>query len=229
MNAQRRFQWLTGAMVLLSTTTLAVTPSRADVTAPSPELKTDVAQMGMGSLVDALAAAGDMNTLLQLADLAGMADTLANGGPFTLFAPTDQAFQDLPQSVVNALTDPANRDLLQDVLGMHVVPEVLEANDIGNEVLNTLNGPVNARVQGNQVNVGPARVIDTDIPANNGVIHKIDTVIVPGDLQSRLDERTTTTTTETERTRTETTETRTTTPRSTPRSQPAPRTFPVTW
>ncbi len=224
----RRFQWLTGAMVLLSANTLAMTPGRADMTAnePSQALETEVAQMG--SLVDSLAAAGDMNTLLQLAELAGMADTLANDGPFTLFAPTDQAFQDLPQSVVNALTDPANRDLLQDVLGMHVVPEVLEANDIGNEVLDTLNGPVNARVQGNRVNVGPARVIDTDIPANNGVIHKIDTVIVPGDLQSRLDERTTTTT-ETERTRTETTETTTTTPRSTPRSQPAPRTFPVTW
>jgi uncharacterized surface protein with fasciclin (FAS1) repeats len=215
-------------MVLLSTTTLAVTPSHAEVTASSPELETEVAQMGLGSLVDSLAAAGDMNTLLQLAELAGMADTLANGGPFTLFAPTDQAFQDLPQSVVNALTDPANRDLLQDVLGMHVVPEILEANDIGNEVLDTLNGPVNARVQGNRVNVGPARVIDTDIPANNGVIHKIDTVIVPGDLQSRLDERSTETTTETT---TETrTETRTTpAPRPNPAPRPAPRTFPVTW
>lgn len=228
MNSQRRFQWLTSAMVLLSATTLAVAPSRADVTAtdPSATLETEVAQMGLGSLVDSLAAAGDMNTLLQLAELAGMADTLANDGPFTLFAPTDQAFRDLPQSVVNALTDPANRDLLQDVLGMHVVPEILEANDIGNEVLNTLNGPVNARVQGRRVNVGPARVIDTDIPADNGVIHKIDTVIVPGDLQSRLDERSTETTTET---RTETRTTPAPAPRATPAPRPAPQTFPVTW
>ncbi|NMG60425.1 fasciclin domain-containing protein [Geitlerinema sp. P-1104] len=228
MNSTRRFQWLTGAMVLLSASTLTINPSHADMTAsePAQPLESEVAQMGVGNLVDSLAGQGDMNTLLQLAELAGMADTLANDGPFTLFAPTDQAFQDLPQSVVNALTDPANRDLLQDVLGMHVVPEILEANDIGNQLLNTLNGPVNARVQGNRVNVGPARVIDTDIPADNGVIHKIDTVIVPGDLQSRLNERTTTTTTETETTTTETT---TTTPRPTPTPQAAPRTFPVTW
>ena len=110
---------------------------------------------------------------------------------------------------------------------MHVVPEVLEANDIGNQLLNTLNGPVNARVQGSRVNVGPARVIDTDIPADNGVIHKIDTVIIPNDVQSRLEERTTTTTTTTE------TETTTTTPAPTPSPTPtpqsAPQTFPVTW
>ncbi len=212
-------------MVLLSASTLAMNPSRADMTAnePAQTLETEVAQMGVGSLVDSLVSAGDMNTLLQLAELAGMADTLANEGPFTLFAPTDQAFQDLPQSVVNALTDPANRDLLQDVLGMHVVPEVLEANDIGNQLLNTLNGPVNARVQGNRINVGPARVTDRDIPADNGVIHKIDTVIVPNDLQSRLNERSTTTETDT------TTTTPAPTPSPTPTPQSAPQTFPVTW
>lgn len=190
---------LSGIATVVSAIALAA-PARAEAPNTDNSEPTPIRVAQAGDLVDVLVASGDFDTLVQLVQLAGLADTLAGDGPFTVFAPSDAAFAALDPAVVDALTDPANRDVLADVLKFHVLPEVVTSNDIGNETLGTLYGPVNARVQGNRVTVGPANVTEADIPATNGVAHKIDTVLVPSDTVSRL-----------------------TTP------VPTPRVFPVTW
>ena len=127
-------------------------------------------------IVDIAVGAGQFNTLAAALDAAGLVDTLKSDGPFTVFAPTDAAFAKLPEGTVESLLLPENKDKLIAILTYHVVPGNVMASDVVNlNAATTVNGDV---VDGN-VMVDNATVVKTDIKASNGVIHVIDSVILP--------------------------------------------------
>ena len=140
---------------------------------------TTMAAEEMGTIVDVAAGAGTFETLLTAATAAGLADTLAGDGPFTVFAPTDDAFAALPEGTIAALLeDPA---ALSEILLYHVVPgKVLAADVVSLTSATTVQGAdVAITVDGGSVMVDAANVTATDIEASNGVIHVIDAVILP--------------------------------------------------
>ena len=132
-------------------------------------------------IVDTAVAAGQFNTLAAALEAADLVDTLKGDGPFTVFAPTDAAFAKLPAGTVESLLKPENRDQLVAILTYHVVPGKVEAADVVKlEEAKTVNGQdVRITVADSGVQVDNANVIKTDIEASNGVIHVIDTVILP--------------------------------------------------
>lgn len=138
---------------------------------------------GHGSIADKAKSAGNFSTLLAAAEAAGLAETLNSGeGPFTVFAPTDEAFEALPEGTVEDLLKPENKDQLVKILQMHVVSgKVMSADLAGKETqAKTLEGSeVTVNATGDSVMVGDATVTQADIEATNGVIHAIDKVIMP--------------------------------------------------
>lgn len=132
-------------------------------------------------IVDTAVAAGDFKTLAAALDAAGLVQTLKGEGPFTVFAPTDAAFAKLPAGTVEDLLKPENKDKLAAILTYHVVSGKVMASDVvGLDEAKTVNGKsVDIEVEGNSVKVNDANVTATDIAASNGVIHVIDTVILP--------------------------------------------------
>ncbi|HSD11875.1 MAG TPA: fasciclin domain-containing protein [Candidatus Binatia bacterium] len=132
-------------------------------------------------IVDTAVAAGSFKTLAAALEAAGLVDTLRGAGPFTVFAPTDEAFAKLPAGTVESLLEPENKAQLIAVLTYHVVPGKVEAKDVAKlSDAKTVNGQ-SLRIQatGGQVMVDSARVVKTDIACSNGVIHVIDTVVLP--------------------------------------------------
>jgi uncharacterized surface protein with fasciclin (FAS1) repeats/uncharacterized membrane protein YuzA (DUF378 family) len=132
-------------------------------------------------IVSTAVAAGDFETLAAALQAAGLVETLQGKGPFTVFAPTDEAFAKLPKGTVEDLLKPENKDKLTGILTYHVVPGKVMAEDvIGLESAQTVNGQtVAVVVRDGVVSVGGARVTKTDIECSNGVIHVIDTVMLP--------------------------------------------------
>jgi uncharacterized surface protein with fasciclin (FAS1) repeats len=130
-------------------------------------------------IVDTAVAAGDFKTLVTAVQAAGLVDTLKGDGPFTVFAPTDDAFAKLPAGTVEALL--ADKDALAKILTYHVVPgKVMAADVVGLTSADTVAGmPLSISVEGDAVMINGAKVVVTDIECTNGVIHVIDTVIVP--------------------------------------------------
>jgi uncharacterized surface protein with fasciclin (FAS1) repeats len=130
-------------------------------------------------------AAGDPNfsTLVTAVKAAGLAETLSGNGPFTVFAPTNEAFAALPEGTLENLLKPENRELLRKVLTYHVVSGDLMAKDLRSGRVATVEGNrVRVRVRRSGVRVNNARVVTADIDAKNGVIHVIDRVLLPPDL-----------------------------------------------
>lgn len=125
--------------------------------------------------------AGSFKTLLAAAKAAGLAGALAGDGPFTVFAPTDEAFAKLPEGTVASLLEKKNLGKLADILKYHVVPgRVYSPEALSAGAAKTLLGPkVNIRVVDGEAKVNDAKLIATDIDASNGVIHVIDSVILP--------------------------------------------------
>ena len=133
------------------------------------------------NIVETAIAAGDFNTLVAAVQAAGLVDTLNGPGPFTVFAPTDAAFEKLPAGTLDTLLMPANRGQLEDILLYHVVPgEKLAAEVLSAASLETVLGQdVSISMQGNDALVNDAKIVSTDIRTSNGVIHVIDTVLLP--------------------------------------------------
>ena len=134
-----------------------------------------------GDIVDVAVAAGSFETLAAALGAAGLVDTLKGDGPFTVFAPTDAAFAKLPEGTVENLLKPENKDQLVAILTYHVVAGKVKAKDVIELTsATTVNGAdVAISVTDGSVSVGNATVVKTDIAASNGVIHVIDTVILP--------------------------------------------------
>ena len=148
---------------------------------------TSLADDGNGSMseqsniVDTAIAAGQFNTLAAALDAAGLVATLQGEGPFTVFAPTDEAFAKLPAGTVESLLKPENRDQLIAILTYHVVPGKVMAKDVVNlSEAKTVNGSNLAiMVMDEKVRINDATVIAADVATSNGVIHVVDTVILP--------------------------------------------------
>lgn len=136
---------------------------------------------GSGKDIVAVASgAGNFNTLVAAVKAAGLVETLQGAGPFTVFAPTDAAFAKLPPGTVESLLKPKNKDKLIAILTYHVVPGRVMAADVKTMQARTVNGQELALVVGaGGVTVNNAKVVATDIAAKNGVIHVLDTVVLP--------------------------------------------------
>ncbi|MEX2500214.1 MAG: fasciclin domain-containing protein [Wenzhouxiangellaceae bacterium] len=130
-------------------------------------------------IVDTAIEAGSFNTLVTAVQAAGLVETLKGDGPFTVFAPTDEAFAAIPKADLEALL--ANREKLTAVLTYHVVSgKVMAADVVSLDSATTVQGSdIDINVAGGGVTVDGANVVSTDIEASNGVIHVIDAVIMP--------------------------------------------------
>ncbi|MEL7181867.1 MAG: fasciclin domain-containing protein [Pseudomonadota bacterium] len=132
-------------------------------------------------IVDIAASNGNFNTLVAAVTAADLVDTLKSEGPFTVFAPTDAAFAALPAGTVDSLLLPENKDQLVAILTYHVVPGAVTSDQLAGQHLDvaTVNG-AEVRVNGSEgVKVNDATVTTADIIASNGVIHVIDSVLLP--------------------------------------------------
>jgi uncharacterized surface protein with fasciclin (FAS1) repeats len=132
-------------------------------------------------IVDTAVAAGSFTTLVAAVQAAGLVDTLKGEGPFTVFAPTDDAFAKLPAGTVESLLEPANKDKLAAILTYHVVAGAVPASEVVElTAAPTVNGAtVSISVEGDTVMVNEAKVVSADIMTSNGIIHVIDTVLLP--------------------------------------------------
>jgi uncharacterized surface protein with fasciclin (FAS1) repeats len=132
------------------------------------------------TIVDVAAGAGQFKTLVAAVKAAGLAETLSGKGPFTVFAPTDEAFAKLPAGTVENLLKPENKQKLAGILTYHVLAGKVMAADVKTMSAKTVNGkeaPI--KVDGGKVTIGAANVVKTDVGASNGVIHVIDAVLLP--------------------------------------------------
>ena len=155
----------------------------AAVLAAPTILSAQTSQTGkkMKDIVAIAAGAGQFNTLVAAVKAAGLVETLQGPGPFTVFAPTDEAFAKLPKGAIEALL--ADKEKLAAVLTYHVIAAKVTAADIknmgGGEVATVNGAPVQITLREGNVYVDGAKVINADIQASNGVIHVINTVILP--------------------------------------------------
>jgi uncharacterized surface protein with fasciclin (FAS1) repeats len=145
---------------------MAVSPARAQQTK---------------DIVDTAVAAGSFTTLAKALTAADLVATLKGPGPFTVFAPTDEAFAKLPAGTLDNLLKPENKAMLRRVLTYHVVPgKVMAADVVKVSSATAVSGDtLSIKVSGGAVMVDNARVVKTDIVASNGVIHVLDTVLLP--------------------------------------------------
>lgn len=155
---------IAACVVVLVTATLAIAR-------PRPEK----------DIIDTAVAAGSFKTLAAALQAAGLVDTLKGKGPFTVFAPTDEAFAKLPAGTVDELLKPENKEKLRAILLYHVVPGDLNAGEVAKlHTAKTANGQsLRIKVEGGKVEVDNATVVKPNIEASNGVIHVIDTVMLP--------------------------------------------------
>ncbi len=132
-------------------------------------------------IVDTAVGAGSFKTLVAAVTAADLVETLKGKGPFTVFAPTDEAFAKLPEGTVESLLKPENKKKLVAVLTYHVVPGKLMAKDVVKltEAKTVQGSSVKIAVKEGKVSVDGANVVKTDIETSNGVIHVIDAVILP--------------------------------------------------
>ncbi len=131
-------------------------------------------------IVDTAVNAGSFTTLVAAVEAAGLVETLKGEGPFTVFAPTDEAFAALPEGTVETLLMPENIDQLTAILTYHVVPGAVMSGDLSDGMMaSTVQGGDLMISLGDSVMVNDATVTTADIEASNGVIHVVDTVIIP--------------------------------------------------
>ncbi len=166
-------------------TTDETTAVEPDPTAEDPMAEDPMAD-GMGdSVVDVAASDASFSTLAQAIEAAGLTETLSSEGPYTVFAPTNEAFEALPEGTLEELLLPENQDVLAQILTYHVLPAEVLAADVTTGDVETVEGTTVAVVVDEatgSVMVNDAMVIMPDVQASNGVIHAIDQVILPPDV-----------------------------------------------
>ncbi len=155
--------------------TTATTAAAVETTAPAA---TDAAAAA-GDIVAVASSNPDFSTLVAAVAAAGLVETLQGPGPFTVFAPTNAAFDALPAGLVDALLLPENVDVLTQILTYHVLPAKVMAADVTAGDVATVQGGTLTITTDGGVKVGEANVTATDVEASNGVIHVIDQVLVP--------------------------------------------------
>jgi uncharacterized surface protein with fasciclin (FAS1) repeats len=183
-------KWLTTLALAASLTVIAAACSNDDPTSDRPTASTAPAEdsspaMTEETITDIVAGNEDFSTLLSAVQAADLGDTLAGEGPYTVFAPTNEAFAALPEGTLKTLLKPKNQDQLAAILTYHVVPGEILAADVSSGEVTTVNGEsfmVETTDGGVTITDGQgneATVTSTDIVASNGVIHVIDAALVP--------------------------------------------------
>ncbi len=145
----------------------------------------DYGAVSAGSIVDVAASNEDFSILVEAVQAADLADTLSADGPMTLFAPTNAAFEELPEGTLDELLLPENQEALRQILTYHVIDGAVPAASVmTGEVPSAAGSPISLQVDESTggVMVNEAMVIEADIQASNGIIHAIDQVILPPDL-----------------------------------------------
>jgi uncharacterized surface protein with fasciclin (FAS1) repeats len=162
------------------TSTSTATPSATS----SPSMSEPSSQSG-STIVDLAIKSKQFKTLVAAVKAAELVDTLSSEGPFTLFAPNDKAFAKLDKNVLKKLLKPVNKDALQKVLKYHVLSGAVMAKDIKpGSVVKTVEGnTLKLRIPRSGVTVNGAKVLKADVSASNGVVHTIDTVLIPPGLK----------------------------------------------
>lgn len=182
---------------LASALALAACGSPADETATGDTMNADETSVSetatTGTIVDVASGNDDFSTLVTAVTAAGLGETLSGTGPFTVFAPNNAAFAKLPEGTLDTLTQPENKDQLTGILTYHVVPgktdaatliEAINANNGAYEITTVNGASLTASLDGESVVLtdaagGKSTVTATDVEASNGVIHVIDTVVMP--------------------------------------------------
>lgn len=184
----KRAASLAPVLLIVVAVAIAANPAAA---ANGPVEKGDAASSV--DIVDTAVAAGSFTTLAKALEAAGLIDALKGDGPFTVFAPTDAAFAKLPAGTIAALLKPENKKKLQAILLYHVVPGKVAATEVmklnGRSVKTLQGGMVKVSTK-HGVRVDNAKVTQTDIGASNGVIHVIDTVLMPPSPTARAQKNT---------------------------------------
>jgi uncharacterized surface protein with fasciclin (FAS1) repeats len=176
----RDTKWLALAALMAAGLVGYAAHASGDATTPAPLAANEAAAVEK-DIVDTAIAAGKFKTLTAALEAAGLVDTLKGEGPFTVFAPTDEAFGKLPKGTVEDLLKPENKDKLKAILTYHVAAARAMSKDLKDgQKVKTVNGKdVKVKIHGDKVMVGDAKVVKADIAAKNGVIHVIDTVLMP--------------------------------------------------
>ena len=143
---------------------------------------------GEKDIVDTAASDSQFSTLVAAVKAAGLVDTLKGEGPYTVFAPTNDAFEALPEGTLGELLMPENKDKLVEILTYHVVADEVMASEVVemDEATSVEGAPIDITATSSEVMVNDAKVMATDIEASNGVIHVIDKVIMPAEMSAGL-------------------------------------------
>jgi len=148
-----------------------------------PPAASDAPMAATGDIIDVATGPGmeQVTTVVQAIKAAGLVDTLKGKGPFTVFAPTNEAFNKLPKGTLDDLLKPENKEKLKQILLYHVhAGDSIQAADVKTMSLSTAEGdPLKVTVDGDNVMINNAKVVKTDVHASNGTIHWIDTVLMP--------------------------------------------------
>lgn len=168
----------------------ALAGDRSEMKESSMEMEAmpmDQANAEAGNIVEVASGSESFSTLVTALEAAGLGDTLADSNSsYTVFAPTNEAFSQLPEGALEYLLQPENKEVLQQVLSYHVVPEVVASSDISGGEIESLDGGLVTEVSDEGVTINNASVTTPDIQASNGVIHGINRVLLPGSLQEAL-------------------------------------------
>ena len=139
-----------------------------------------VVKANAADIVDTAVKAGKFKTLVAAVQAAGLVKTLKGDGPFTVFAPTDAAFAKLPKGTLESLLKPENKGKLANILTYHVVAGKVTSKAVSTSKVKMVNGQkANLKVENKKVTINGANVVAVDVMASNGVIHVIDSVILP--------------------------------------------------
>ncbi|PNW52023.1 UNVERIFIED_CONTAM: fasciclin [Euhalothece sp. KZN 001] len=176
---------------LLFAISIGITPSAIasetarETTSPA---QTQIAQ-NEADIVSIASSNENFSTLVQAVQAADLVETLQGEGPFTVFAPTNDAFAMLPDDIVEFLLQPENKDLLVDVLTYHVVSGNVTSNQLSTGTVESLGGGLSVAVSQNGVIINNASVIQADVEASNGVIHAVNRVLLPEGFTAKLGNR----------------------------------------
>ena len=168
---------------LFATTFIGMVGAQDNATDKAPAASgksATVAKAKVGNIIEVADGAGKFTTLCAAVKAAGLVETLQGTGPFTVFAPTDEAFAKLPKGTVEDLLKPENKAKLAGILTYHVLAGKVMAADVKTTQAKTVNGQkLNLVAEDGKVTVNKAKVIMADVAASNGVIHAVDTVLMP--------------------------------------------------
>lgn len=159
-------------------------PSETPRVTPPPASTTPTQTTETKNVIEVAESAGNFQTLIKALEAGGLKETLQGAGPFTILAPTDEAFAKLPQDALQDLLKPENKEILVKILTYHVIPGKILTSDLKSGKVTSLQGdPIEVQVKPSKgVFVNDAQVTKPDISASNGVIHQIDNLILPPSL-----------------------------------------------